>query len=81
MPMQYRKNSSGIGSIKRIGHYVLPASLHNIHHGLVQSHFDCCSFVWGSRSKTSSDKLLKLLHLAACIFTHSSYDVDSQQIN
>ena len=37
--------SSGIGSIKRISHCVPPATLYNIYHGLVQSHFDYCSVV------------------------------------
>ena len=38
-----KKISSGIGSIKRISHCVPPATLQNIYHGLVQSHFDYCS--------------------------------------
>ena len=33
-----KKISYGIGSIKRISHCVLPATLHTIYHGLVQSH-------------------------------------------
>ena len=40
-----KKISSGIGSIKRISHCVPPATLQNIYHGLVQSHFDYCSVV------------------------------------
>ena len=46
-----KKVSSGIGSInnksvKRISHRcVPPATLYNIYHGLVQSHFDYCSVV------------------------------------
>ena len=43
-----KKISSGIGSIKRISHCVPPATLHTIYHGLVQSHFDYCSVVWGN---------------------------------
>ena len=35
-----KKISSGIGSIKRISHYVPPATLHTIYHGLVQSRFN-----------------------------------------
>ena len=35
-----KKISSGIGSSKRISHCVPPATLQNIYHGLVQSHFD-----------------------------------------
>ena len=40
-----KKVSSGIGSIKRISRCVPPATLYNIYHGLVQSHFDYCSVV------------------------------------
>ena len=47
-----KKISSGTGSIKRISHCVPPATLHNIYHGLVQSHFNYCSVVWGNRAKT-----------------------------
>ena len=43
-----KKISSGIGSIKRISHCVPPTTPHTIYHGLVQSHFDCCSVVWGN---------------------------------
>ena len=55
-----KKISSGIGSIKRISRCVPPATLHNIYHGLVQSHFDYCSVVWGNCAKTLSDKLQRL---------------------
>ena len=48
-----KKISSGIGSIKRISYCVSPATLHTIYHGLVQSHFDYCSIVWGNCAKTS----------------------------
>ena len=47
-----KKISTGIGSIKRISHCVPPATLQNIFHGLVQSHFDYCSVVWGNCAKT-----------------------------
>ena len=55
-----KKISSGIGSIKRISRCVPPATLHNIYHGLVQSHFDYFSVVWGNCAKTLSDKLQRL---------------------
>ena len=55
--------SSGIGSIKRISHCVTPATLYTIYHGLVQSHFDYCSVVWGNCAKTLSDKLQRLQNL------------------
>ena len=75
-----KKIFSGIGSIKRISHCVPPATLQNIYHGLVQSHFDYCSVVWGNCAKTLSDKLQKLQTRAVCILTHSSYDADSNQL-
>ena len=74
-----KKISSGIGSIKRISHCVPPATLHNIDHGLVQSHFDYCSDVWGNCAKTLSDKSQRLQNRAVRVLTHSSYDVDTNQ--
>ena len=75
-----KKISSGIGSIKRISHCVPPATLQNIYHGLVQSHFDYCSVVWGNCTKTLSDKLQKLQNRAVRVLTHSSYDADANQL-
>jgi len=65
-----KKISSGIGSIKRISQCVPPATLHNIYHGLVQSHFDYCSVVWGNCAKTLSDKLQRLQNRAVRVLTH-----------
>ena len=70
-----KKISSSIGSIKRISHCLPPATLHNIYHGLVQSHFNYCSVVWGNCAKTLSDKLQRLQNR-----THSSYDADTIQL-
>ena len=75
-----KKISSGIGSIKRISHCVPPATLHNIYHGFVQSHFDYCSVVWGNCAKTLSDKLQRLQNRAVRVLTHSSYDADAIQL-
>ena len=75
-----KKLSSGIGSIKRISHCVPPATLHNIYHGFVQSHFDYCSVVWGNCAKTLSDKLQRLQNRALRVLTHSSYDADAIQL-
>ena len=75
-----KKISSGIGSIKRISHCVPPATLQNIYHGLVQSHFDYCSVVWGNCTKTLSDKLQKLQNRAVRVLTHPSYDGDANQL-
>ena len=69
--------SSGIGSIKRISHCVPPATLHTIYHGLVQSHFDYCSVVWGNCAKTLSDKLQRLQNRAVRVLTNTCYDADA----
>ena len=75
-----KKISSGIGSIKQISRCVPPATLRNIYHGLVQSHFDYCSVVWGNCAKTLSDKLQRLQNRAVRVLTHSSYDADANQL-
>jgi len=75
-----KKISSGIGSIKRISHCVPPGTLQNIYYGLVKSHFDYCSVVWGNCAKTLSDKLQKLQNRAVRVLTHSSYDADANQL-
>ena len=53
------KIASGVGAIKRINHCLPPAASHDAYYGLVQSHFDFCSVVWGIRNygKTLRDKL------------------------
>ena len=53
------KIASGVGAIKRINHCLPPAASHDAYYGLVQSHFDFCSVVWGMRNygKTLRDKL------------------------
>ena len=75
-----KKISSGIASIKRISHCVPPATLHNIYHGLDQSHFDYCSVVWGNCAKTLFYKLQRLQNRAVRILTHSSYGADANQL-
>jgi len=42
-----KKIASGIGAIRRINHCLPPTTLH-VYYGLVQSHFDYCSMVWGN---------------------------------
>ena len=68
------------GSIKRISHCVPPATLHSIYHGLVQSHFDYCSVVWGNCAKTLSDKLQRLQNRAVRVLTNTCYDADANQL-
>ena len=66
--------------MKRISHCVPPATLHNIYHGLVQSHFDYCNVVWGNCAKTLSDKLRRLQNPAVRLLTNSSYVADVNQL-
>ena len=51
--------------------YKAPATLHTIYHGLVQSHFDYCSVVWGNCAKTLSDKLQRLQNRAVRVLTNT----------
>ena len=67
-----KKTSSGIESIKQISHCVPPATVHNIYQGLVQSHFDHCSAVWGNWAKTLPDRLQRLQNRAVCVLIHSN---------
>ena len=41
------------GSIKRIKHFVLPATPHRVYEGVVQAHFDYCCIVWGNLLSTN----------------------------
>ena len=45
--------------------------------GLVQSHYDYCSVVWGNCGKTLRDKLQRLQNRAARVLTNSNYDADA----
>ena len=54
-----------------------PKTLHNVYHGLVQSHFDFCSVVWDNCGRALSDKLQRLQNHAAHVLTYSSYDADA----
>ena len=49
-------------------------TLLSIYNSLVQPHFDYCSSVWGSCSKSLSQKLQKLQNRAARVITFSNYD-------
>ena len=66
-----KKIASGIGAIKRINYCLPPTALHDVYYGLVQSHLDYCSVVWGS---CGSVKLQRLQNRAARVLTNSSYD-------
>ena len=63
--------------MKRTNHCLPPAVLHEVYYGLVQSHFDYCSVVWGSCRKTLRDKLQRLQNRAARVLTNSDYDADA----
>ena len=45
--------------------------------GLVQSHFDYCSLVWGNCDKTFRDELHRLQNRAARVPANSNYDADA----
>ena len=47
-----KKIAPCIGAIKRINHCLLPTALHDVCYGLFQPHFEYCSMVWGSDSRT-----------------------------
>ena len=69
-----KKIASGIGAMKRINHCLSPTALHNVYYGLVQSHFEYCSVVWGNCGKTVRHKLQRLQNRAARVLTNSIYD-------
>ena len=60
-----KKSSSGINAIKRIRYSVPYKTLLSIYNSLVQPHLDYCRSVWGSCSKSLSQKLQKLQKRAA----------------
>ena len=72
-----KKIASVIGAIKGINHCLPPTAFHNVYYGLVLSHIDCCSVVFGSCGKTLRDKLQRLQNRAARVITNSNYDVDA----
>ena len=72
-----KKITSGIGAIKCINHCLPPTALHDVYYGLVQSHFDYCSVVWGNCGKSLRDKLQRLQNRAARVLTNSNYDADA----
>ena len=48
--------------------------------GLVQSHFDYCSVVWGNCAKILPDKLQRLQNRAVFVLTNTCYDADANQL-
>ena len=75
-----KKIASGIGALRRIGHFVPYCTLLSIYKSLLQLHFDSCPVVWGNCSKTFSSKLQKLQNRAAHILTYSSLDVNADTL-
>ena len=75
-----KKISSGIGAIKRIKHFVPPATLHRVYEGLIQAHFDYCSIIWDNCGITLANKLQRLQNRAARVLTFSNYDADANQL-
>ena len=66
-----KKIASGIGALKRINHCLPSAALHDVSYGLVQSHFDHCSMVWGNCGKDD------IQNRAVRVLTNSNYDADA----
>ena len=62
-----------LAAIKRVEPFVPQSTLPYIYNSLVQSHFDCCSLIWGNCDKTLSNNLQ---NRAARVITSSNYDVD-----
>ena len=60
-----------------LDHCLPPTATHDVYYGLVQSHFDYCSVVWGNCVKTLRDKLQRLQNCVACVLTNSNYDAQA----
>ena len=81
-----KRIASGISAIKRIRFLVpcktllLYKTLLSIYNSLVQPHLDYCSSVWGSCSKSLSQKLQKLQNRAAGVITFSNYDRSTDEL-
>ena len=75
-----KKIASGISAIKRIRYSVPYKTLLSIYNSLVQPHLDYCSSVWGSCSKSLSQKLQKLQNRAARVITFSNYDRNTDEL-
>ena len=72
--------ASGIIAIKRIRHMIPYKTLLSIYSSLVQPYLDCCSLVWGSCSKSLSQKLQKSRNRAARVITFSNYDHSTDEL-
>ena len=75
-----KKIASGISAIKRITYSVPYKTSLSVYNSFVQPHFDYCSSVWGSYSKTLSKKLQKLQNRAARVITFSNYDRNTDEL-
>ena len=75
-----KKIASGISAIKRIRYSVPYKTLLSICNSLVQPHLDYYSSVWGSCSKSLSQKLQKLQNRAAHVIKFSNYDRSTDEL-
>jgi len=75
-----KKIASGISAIKRVGYSIPYKTLLSIYNSLVQPHLDYCISVWGSCSKSLSQRLLKLQNRAARVTTFSNYDQSTDEL-
>ena len=72
-----KKESSGIGAIKRVRHLVPQATLQLNYQALIHPHFNYCNTVWGNCGITLRNKLKKLQNRAALLLTFSDYNEDA----
>ena len=72
-----KKIASVVGAKKRSSHCLSPTALQDVYYGLLQSHFDYCSMVWGNSGETLCEKLQRLQNRAARVLTNSNYDADA----
>ena len=75
-----KKIASGLSAIKRVRYSVPYKTLLSIYKSLVQPHLDYCSSVWGSCSKSLSQKLQKSQNRAARVITFSNYDQSTDEL-
>jgi hypothetical protein len=75
--MKCKKNSSAIGSLKRIRPFISIQTAIEIYNAIIQPHFDYCSPVWDEFNATLCEKTPKLQNRAAKVITKSSYDGSS----
>ena len=75
-----KKESSGIGALKRVRPFVSMHTAIKIYKGLIEPHFDYSIAVWGGLTQQLSEKLQKLQNRAIRVITKSRYDTNSRYL-